>query len=209
MSFYVLSCAYLFPFGSDIGIPGIFHWCAGLLIIPAACCYCRLVSTWQKNVVCALCMTIALLMMYKMVVVTNGEEYPRTELTTIALPGTLMTDRECAARYQNEVARIKEYGEANPLLLIGNQASELYYATGKLPFTGNTQMGTFMGESLLKRLDIQHAFYERLPLIAYIKRGHDTDDMPAFRQTLLPWMQLHHYKRVYEDDDIELFKSEY
>ena len=210
MGSYVLCCAYLFPFGSDIGIPGIFHWCAGLLIIPAACCYSRIVNIWQKHVVSTLCVAITLLMIYKMGVVANGEESPRTETTTIALLGTLnvMTDSERAARYQNEVARIKSYGEGNPLLLIGNQASELYYATGKLPFTGNTQMGTFMGESLHKRLDMQYAFYKRLPLIAYIRRGHGTADMPAFRQALSPWMHIHHYKLVYEDDDIELFKSE-
>jgi hypothetical protein len=207
---YVLICAYLFPFGSDIGIPGIFHWCAGLLILPTACCYRKLFSTWQKNVVCALCVAISLLMLYKMGSAAQGEEHSRLHTTTIALPGTLnvMTDSERAERYRNEVSRIQQYGKNNPWLLIGNQASELYYATGKLPFTGNTQMGTFMGSELIERLDRQAADYRRLPLIVYIKRGHDTDDMPDFRRDLEPWMQKHHYTPVYEDDDLTIFTTQ-
>ena len=93
-------------------------------------------------------------------------------------------------------------------MLIANQASELYYATGLLPFTGNTQMGTYMGETLVQRLDSQHEHYGRLPLIAFIKRGHDTDDMDEFRQTLHPWMVRQGYHTVYDDDDIELFVTE-
>ena len=204
---YVLICAYLFPFGSDIGIPGIFHWCAGLLIMPTACCYRKLISNWQKNVVCALSVVIALLMVYKMGSTAQGEEHSRLHTTTMALPGTLnvMTDSERAERYRNEVSRIQQYGQDNPWLLIANQASELYYATGKLPFTGNTQMGTFMGEELIERLDRQQADYGKCPLIVYIKRGHDTDDVPDFRRDLEPWMQKHHYRPVYEDDDLQLF----
>ena len=173
--------------------------------------------------VCALAVVIALLMVYKMVVAANGESESRLATTTIALPGTLnvMTDSERAERYRNEVSRIQQYGQDNPYrnevsriqqygqdnpwLLIANQASELYYATGKLPFTGNTQMGTFMGEELIERLDRQQADYGKCPLIVYIKRGHDTDDVPDFRRDLEPWMQKHHYRPVYEDDDLQIF----
>ena len=149
-------------------------------------------------------------MLYKMGSAAQGEEHSRLHTTTIALPSTLnvMTDSERAERYRNEVSRIQQYGKNNPWLLIGNQASELYYATGKLPFTGNTQMGTFMGSELIERLDRQAADYRRLPLIVYIKRGHDTDDMPDFRRDLEPWMQKHHYTPVYEDDDLTIFTTQ-
>lgn len=66
LAFYPLLCAYLFPLGSDNGISATFLWCGGLLIIPTACCYSRLVSKWQRNVVCALCLTIGVLMVYRM-----------------------------------------------------------------------------------------------------------------------------------------------
>ena len=66
LAFYPLLCAYLFPLGSDDGISATFLWCGGLLIIPTACCYSRLVSKWQRNVVCALCLTIGVLMVYRM-----------------------------------------------------------------------------------------------------------------------------------------------
>ena len=206
---YVLVCAYLFPFGSDIGIPGIFHWCGGLLIIPATCCCRQIIRPWQRQVVWGVCLSIAFSMLYKMGMEAKGESASRLSATTVALPGSLnvMTDTERAARYRNEVARICEYGHDNPLLLIGNQASELYYATGKLPFTGNTQMGTFMGAALIERLDMRYKFYRQLPLIAFIMRGHDTDDVPEFRHALLPWMMSHNYHLVYEDQDIEIFTA--
>ena len=66
LSFYALACAYLFPFGSGVDIPGNFHWCGGLLIIPAACCYKKLTSKWQRNVTVVLVLVIALNMIYKM-----------------------------------------------------------------------------------------------------------------------------------------------
>ena len=66
LAFYPLLCAYLFPLGSSDGISATFLWCGGLLIIPTACCYSRLVSKWQRNVVCALCLTIGVLMVYRM-----------------------------------------------------------------------------------------------------------------------------------------------
>lgn len=66
LAFYPLLCAYLFPLGSADGISATFLWCGGLLIIPTACCYSRLVSKWQRNVVCALCLTISVLMIYRM-----------------------------------------------------------------------------------------------------------------------------------------------
>ena len=208
LAFYALACAYLFPLGSTAGIPSLLHWCAGLLIIPAATCFRRLASQWQRTVICLLALVIAATMVYKMGVYAYGESEPRTSTFTPALPGTLntLTDSERAQRYRNEVARIMEYGRGNDLLLIANQASELYYATGKLPFLGNTQTGAYTEDALTARLDDQLNFYGgRLPLIVFINRGHDSDDMAQFRKYLFPWMDSHRYTPVYHDDDISIY----
>jgi hypothetical protein len=130
----------------------------------------------------------------------------------VALPGTLntMTDSERAQSYRNEVARIRQAAGDNPLLLIGNQASELYYATGLLPFTGNTQVAAFLGDDLTERLDRQLAYYRRLPLIAFIERSHEPEpeDAEEFRELVKPWMEQHGYRLAYEDKDIKLYKAE-
>ena len=205
---YAAACAYLFPFGSDIGIPGIFHWCAGLFFIPAATCYQLLKESWKRQMVWGISLSIALCMLYKMSNAAYGEEKPRYKTTTMAISGTLnvMTTEERARLYQNEVARIREYAAGDSLLLIANQASELYYATGMLPFTGNTQMGSYIGETLASQLDRQVERHGRFPLVVFIHRSHFTDDMEEFRQSLRPWMKRHHYQTVYADADIELYK---
>ena len=127
----------------------------------------------------------------------------------MALPGTLntMTQKERAVSYRNVVARIREYAGDGKLLLLGNQASELYYATGMLPFTGNTQVAAFLGDELTARLDRQEAYYGKLPLIALLKHGYETepDDSEEFRVLVKPWMEKHDYRMVYEDEDIEIY----
>jgi hypothetical protein len=209
LTFYALACAYLFPFGSGSSIPGVFHWCGGLLIIPAACCYLRLGSQWQRTVTSLVGLCIAVNMVYRMGSKAYGEEHSRLTTTEVALPGTLntMTQKERAVSYRNVVARIREYAGDGKLLLLGNQASELYYATGMLPFTGNTQVAAFLGDELTARLDRQEAYYGQLPLIALLKHGYETepDDSEEFRVLVKPWMEKHDYRMVYEDEDIEIY----
>ena len=209
LTFYALACAYLFPFGSGVAISSVFQWCGGLLIIPAACCYSRLTSQWQRTVTALLVLVIGVNMIYKMCIAAHGEESPRVKTFTMALPGTLnaMTDSDRAQRYRNEVGRILEYADDNPLLLIANQASELYYATGLLPFMGHTELDAFKEDAIGRRLEQQITIWNRLPLVVFIQRGHDSNDMEAFRQELLPWMRKHGYQLVYGDPDIELFKA--
>ena len=212
LTFYALACAYLFPIGSGSSIQGVFHWCGGLLIIPAACCYLRLGSQWQRTVTGLVGLFIAVNMVYRMGSKAYGEEQSRLVTTEVALPGTLntMTDSERAQSYRNEVARIRQAAGDNPLLLIGNQASELYYATGLLPFTGNTQVAAFLGDDLTERLDCQLAYYRRLPLIAFIERSHEPEpeDAEEVRELVKPWMEQHGYRLAYEDKDIKLYKAE-
>ena len=209
LAFYPLLCAYLFPLGSGDGISATFLWCGGLLIIPAACCYSRLGSRWQRNVVCALCLTIGVLMVYRMGRKAMGENSQRTKTTVMAIPGSLnvMTSPERAKRYQNEVARIRQYSEGNPLLVIANQAAELYYATEMLPFTGSTQLTTFANEKLTKQLERQHAYYQQLPIVVYLDRNGNTKGMEDFRKILRPWMECHNYQLAYKDADMEIYKT--
>ena len=206
---YVLLMAYLFPFGSDIGIPGIFHWCGGLLIIPASCCCAKLTRQWQIHLTGALALSVGLCMMWKMVVNTNSDDTPRTAATTVALPHTLntMTSADKALQYKNIVNRIAQHAGHCRLLLIANQASELYYATSMLPFTGNTQMGTFTGNILIERLNQQQQFYQQLPVIVYLLRGFDTPDVPSMRQTLQPWMEEMNYRLNYSDNDLQIYTT--
>ena len=209
LALYALACAYLFPLGSTVGIPSLFHWYAGLLIIPAATCFKHLVSNWQRLVITLLVLIIGATMIYRMGTRAYGESHSRATTLESPLPGTLntMTDPKRAARYRNEVSRIREYAGDNKLLIIANQASELYYATGMLPFTGHTQMTALMGESLLARLDYHARLYGRLPLVVFIKHGHDSNDTEAFRECLVPWMRQHHYTKVYDDDDISIYED--
>ena len=195
---YALACAYLFPFGSDIGIPGIFHWCGGLLIIPVASCYPLLKYNWQRQTLWVFSLAIAVCMLFKMLSSAYGERESRFQTTKVALEGTL--------NVQKEVACIKQYAVDNSLLLIGNQASELYYATGMLPFTGNTQMEVYRGEALSRRLESQFAAYGSLPLVVLIKQGHETHDMNDFQQELKEWMKRHPYQCVYDDVDLSIYK---
>lgn len=205
---YAAGCTYLFPFGSDIGIPGIFHWCAGMMIIPAAVSLRLPELAPHRYILRCTYVFIAAFMLYKMGMHAHGEPLTRPYCTAMPQPGKLnaLTDQERARYYRNVIAQIGRHTAGNPLLLIGNQASELFYATETLPFTGNTQMGTFTGNSLFRRLAKQQAYHRRLPVVVYLN-GHATYDVPPFRRDITQWMQKHQYQKVYEDADLQIFKT--
>ncbi len=212
MAAYALVAAYVLPLGSDTGIESIFNKSGGLLIVPAACCWQWLRGRWQRQVTGWLCVFVCIGMLTKTMKRAYGEIYGRLDTTTVALPGTLnvMVHEEKAARYQNVVARVAEYGEGYPCLFVGNQMAELYYATGKWPFTGNTMLNSFKGEKLIHRLDERVAKYGLLPLIVYVRYGKEAEDQhisdaQEARATITPWMEMHHYRCVYKDGDVEIF----
>lgn len=210
LTFYALVCAYLFPLGSDTSIPGVLHWCGGLLIIPAASCFHQFGGNWQRMVTRVVIVCIALNMIYKMAFRAYGESEPRTNTTTMALPHTLnvMTSAERAENYRNEVALINKYSNGNNLLLLTNQASELYYATAMLPFTGHTSLAAYTKSDLIERLDEQYDHYGRLPLIVCVDRHDKSDNTEEFRQTIRPWMKQQGYKQVYSDNNTEIWRSD-
>jgi hypothetical protein len=149
-------------------------------------------------------------MIYKMGIRAYGESDYRTETTTMALPHTLnvMTSAERAENYRREVALINEYAGNNNLLLLANQASELYYATAMVPFTGHTSMAAYTEADLIERLDEQYDFYRQLPLIVYLNRYDETGSTEAFRETLSTWMRQQNYRKVYSGDGTEIWCSE-
>lgn len=205
---YAAGCTYLFPFGSDIGIPGIFHWCAGMMIIPAAVSMRLPELVPHRYILRCTYAFVAAFMLFKMGVHAHGEPLTRPYSTAMPQAEKLnaLTDQERARYYRNVIAQIDRYTADNPLLLIGNQASELFYATETLPFTGNTQMGTFTGSSLFRRLEMQQAYHRRLPVVVYLN-GHYDPDVPAYRHDVTEWMQKHQYQKVYEDADLQIFKT--
>ena len=212
MAAYALVAAYVLPLGSDTGIESIFNKSGVLLIVPAACCWQWLGGKWQRQMTGWLCIFVCIGMLKKTMKRAYGENYGRLDTTTVALPGTLnvMVHEEKATRYQNVVARVAEFGEQYPCMFVGNQMAELYYATGKWPFTGNTMLNSFKGEKLIKRLDKRAEHYGQLPLVVYVRYGKKTEkqhisDAEEARTAIAPWMERHQYRSVYKDDDMEIF----
>lgn len=205
---YVVLAASLFPLGSDIGVPGVFHWYAGLLLIPAACCIGQY-GAMRRPALNYLFAFIFIAQFCKAAYKPYGEHQPRYAMTQQAVCGTLnaWTTPERASQYRHIVECIGKYETDHPYLLIGNQASELYYATQRLPFTSNTQMETYVGERLYAVLDRQQRRYGRLPLVVFLKRGHDIPSPDDYQASLHPWLQAYHYSVVYEDDDLKLMST--
>ena len=206
---YVLLAASLFPLGSDIGVAGVFHWYGALMVVPATCCVAQ--STWvgYRPVLWYLYGFVFIALLGKTVYKPYGEQHPRYELTEQALAGTLnvWTAPERARQYQHIVDCIGQYDVDNPYMLIGNQASELYYATNRLPFTSNTQMETFTGERLFAMLDKQQRRHGRLPLVVFLKRGHEKPSPDGYQASLYPWLQAQGYEVIYEDEDLKLLST--
>lgn len=206
---YVILAASLFPLGSDMGVPGVYHWYGALMVVPAACCVAQ--SSWEgyRPVLWYLYGFVFIALVGKTILKPYGEQQPRYMLTEQALDGKLnvWTAPDRARQYQHIVACIEKYNTDNPYMLIGNQASELYYATNRLPFTSNTQMETFTGDRLFAILDKQQRRHGRLPLVVFLKRGHEKPSPDDYQTSLYPWLQTQHYEVVYEDEDLKLFST--
>lgn len=207
---FVLACTFLFPFGSDIGIAGIFHWIGGMLIVPAAVGLSYISHDLRRgSVICSI--YIAIVMLFQTIYHPYGEQVPRWECTqTIAADCGLNTfvSPQKAADYERSIPTIKKYAGKNPWLVMGNQASEYYYATGLLPFLGNTQMGTYTGNTMLKRLDQQYGVYGQLPVIVFLTQDLNmVDGADSVQAALTRWMKGHAYRKVYSDNYMEIYNK--
>ena len=205
---FVMVAAYIFPFGSDIGIPGIFHWTAGLLVIPAVLGVQRVSATLRKAVlVCILC--ISVVMLWKTLSASYGEKTPRWQCTA-QVPHSLLntyTHPAKAAEYEHIISILRSQTNDNHWLVIGNQASELYYATEALPFLGNTQMGTFMGDVLFRRLDRQVEKFHQQPVIAFLNTEEFVfNEAKEMQAQLQQWMNRNHYKKTHDDEYLTIYQ---
>ena len=205
---FVMASAYIFPFGSDIGIPGIFHWTAGLLIIPAVLGVQQISITLRKAVlVCVLC--VSAVMLWKTFIKPYGEKAPRWQCTERVQNSLLNTYTFPAkvAEYQHIISVLRSQTIDNRWLVIGNQASELFYATETLPFLGNTQMGTFMGDVLFRRLDTQMEKYHQQPVIAFLNTEEFVfNEAREMQAQLLQWLKRNHYKKTHDDEYLTIYQ---
>lgn len=205
---FVMAGTYVFPFGSDIGIAGIYHWTGALLIIPAAVGITHTSRLLRRGVlICSF--YIAVIMLWKSLSFAYGEKHPRWECTE-QIGGSLLntfTSPDKADDYRHILAAIQENTTDNPWLVLGNQASELFYATKTLPYLGNTQLGTYTGEVLTQRLDKAYEKYQQQPVIVFLKKEHFLfDEYEEVQELLKQWMQGHDYEKVVDDEYMTLYK---
>ena len=205
---YLLMAALLFPFGSDIGIAGVYNWCAGLTIFPAVYCAQQLGRKWCGPLVWAYT-SIALCAVLKLGLKAYGSSTPRYRDTVLVQKGRLnvRVDPASAIRYQDVIGAIVDHRGDNRLLLLLNQKSEIYYATGMLPFLGHTQTVIYIGRRLDERLDERKAHFGRTPLVVYIKGIEEMRETAEVCTVVFEWMKRNRYVIAYEDRYCTVYRS--
>ena len=207
---FVMAGTYIYPFGSENGIASIFHWTAALLIIPAAIGVYHTSRIVRRGVlICSI--YIGAVMLWRAIPYTYGEETPRWESTECIGNSMLNTfiSQDKAEDYRHILPIINKYKYSStniPWLLLGNQAAELYYATETLPFLGTTQLKTFTGAALYRRLEQQSEKHHCLPVVVFLKKQHFiTSKTAQVQQQIHQWMVQHNYHVVYDDAYLTVF----
>lgn len=205
---FVILGTYVFPFGNNIGIASLYHWAGALLIIPAAVGVYHASHILRRGVlICSI--YIAAILIWKTFSAPYGENVPRWECTTQVGDNVLntLTSPEKAADYRHIISSIRQHTADNQLLVIGNQASELYFATETLPFLSTTLLDIYMGDDLTAKLNKQAEKYQQLPVIVFLKQDHfTTDEMAEVQGTLSAWMTAHGYQAVQDDTYMTIYK---
>ena len=206
ITLFLLVATFCMPMGSDIGIQSIFNWCAGLLIFPAVY-YSKFLKesillktikvTYLSCAICAIC---------KLSYRAYGESAARVHCFSMIQPSRLnvLTEKDKAYKYQRAISAIQKYSIANQTLLLSTQASELYYATNKMPYLGHVQTIIYQGKRLEQRMDERLAHFRTFPLIATLnitKKPHEI----ANEKLLTAWMEKYHYQQVYKDNYISIY----
>ena len=208
---FLLVTALLFPLGSDIGIQGIFHWSAGLLVFP--CIWFAQYKTRATKIVLFLFfMAISTATLLRVAISSPyGASKPRSQCTSLikGVAGerlNVMTDSTHASRITDAANAIMLYKEKdNNLLLLANQESELYYATSSAPFLGHTQTVIYLGDRLRKRLDERLRYFRRYPLVVFLNWA-PTKYEDANKSIINLWLREHHYKQIYCNNGITIYK---
>lgn len=210
ITLYLLIATLCFPMGSDIGIQGIYNWCAGLLIFPAIYYFKFLkkpILTETSKVIYVCCAMSAICKLsYK----AYNESEPRFHCLTMIQPSRLnvMTEKGKAKNYQKAISAIQKYSSTNQPLLLATQASELYYATNKKPYLGHVQTIIYkekrLEERLEERLNTRLTHFRVFPVIATLNISKEPHEV-ANEKILNAWMKKYHYKLVYKDNYITLY----
>jgi len=201
---FLALAAYVVPFGSDVGIAGIFHWMVGLLVFPAFHALDSLSRPIRRRALQALAL-IACLAVFKTAQRSYGSDSARTEQThRISERLNVLDSGQRAARCQQAIVAITHYAAGNPFLVLANHQTHLYYATGKIPFLGTTETHAYAGQALTERLDsrLQH-FGGTYPVIAIIEGIGESK--PETQQVLKAYMQRHCYRLACSADSIYIY----
>ena len=205
VSFLTLT-TLLYPIGSDIGLPGIFHWCAGLLVFPAIFAVSRNKNLLSPKDIAALCICIIISGIAKTTINVYGAKGTRMDCTTRINDSRInvFTDYEKAEMYSHSINVINNC-KSNNYMVLGNQFSELYFATKTLPFLGHTQTVIYQGKALEKRLDNKLAQFGEYPLVVFINGSKPYDYEVRNKVILQKWMRKHGYKLASNDKYITIF----
>lgn len=205
---FIVAGTYIFPFGNNIGIASLFHWSGALLIIPAAIGVYHASHILRRGVlICSI--YIAAILIWKTLSAPYGEDTPRWQCTEQIGGNALntFTETDKAEDYRHIIASIREHTTDNSLVVLGNQASELYYSTETLPFLGNTLLDTYLGNELIRQLDKQNEKYKQQPVIVFLKPAYFmTDETEEVQTILAQWMVTHRYQIVQDDKYLTIYK---
>lgn len=208
ITMFLLIATFCFPMGSDIGIQGIFNWCAGLLIFPAVYYSKFLKGNTLTEASKVIYISCAICSFSKMTHKAYNESTSRIHCLSMIQPSRLnvMTEEEKAVKYQKAIAAIDKYVQANQPLLLATQASELYYATHKMPYLGHVQTVIYQGKLLERRMEERLHHFGHFPLIATLNISKEPHEI-ANEKILKAWMGKFHYKQVYKDDYITIYNK--
>lgn len=213
--FYTIAL-FSVPLGSDIGISGIFHWQAGLLIFPAAYSLQKLLTLYPifvnkyclRQFVCAAYFVIIVASVYRMGYKAYGEELPRMVDRSMIDVNTLnvYTDSKRAAKFQSVIYAIRTYSKSD-YLIIANQMSELYFGVNKAPFLDDTCIEIFADGSLPGRLVERTSTLRSYPSIAFVSQSTYSDDIRIVRSCLMKYIHDNHYRLIVHNRNVQLYEK--
>lgn len=206
---FIVLGTYIFPFGNNIGIASLFHWSGALLIIPAVVGVYHASHILRRGVlICSI--YIAVILIWKTLSKPYGETIPRWQCTEQVAGNVLntFTSPAKADDYRHIIPCIRQYTADNRLLLLGNQASEIFYATETLPYLGNTHLEEITGDLLTKQLNRQEQKYHQLPVVVFLNQEYFNldEETEGVQEQLKQWMNTHHYKMMVDNEHLTLYQ---
>lgn len=206
---FLLIATIVYPFGSDIGAQGVFHWCAGLLIFPAIWATSQIITKENRFPLIVAYISVLLCTICRTTFYVYGENSNRFACTEQIQSERLniFTTHEKAKQYEKTIKAINQHLGEKRLLFVTNQASELYYATHSLPYEGHVQPVIYLGEKLVSRLDERLQHFNNYPLIAMLNQDTPSAETPEVQKITTSWMLKHNYQLVYDDGYLKLYKN--